>query len=163
MPQAMLCSSTGIAGTCWGSLGVGPVRGQGPVDGRRCLHVGPVGEPDALHEARAVHVLRVAVCVRQADAGVHNDAAVPQALEVVAQQRALRGRALALLMPPGVAAVGVSTAYLPSQDRSLERASALSARITCMLHPQCHATKSQPGHSIQMLEAEMQQKLNPLI
>ena len=84
-----------------GSLGVGPVRGQGPVDGRRRLHVGPVGEADALHEARAVHVARVAVRVRQADAGVHNDAAEPQALEVVAQQRALRGRTLALLMPPG--------------------------------------------------------------
>ena len=160
MPQAVLCSSTDIAGACWGSLGVGPVRGQGPVDGRRRLHVGPVGEADALHEARAVHVACVAVRVRQADAGVHNNAVKPQALEVIAQQRALRGGALALLMPPGVAAVDVSTDCLPLQERGLKRASALSARRLCMLHGQRHAAESQPLDSKQILK---QQNYNPYI
>ncbi len=82
------------------ALVVGPVRCEGPVDWRGGLHVGPVRGSDPLHELLFVHIVGVAVGVCQAHAGVHDELGVAQAQVVVAQESALRSRALALLVTP---------------------------------------------------------------
>ena len=50
-----------------------------------------------------MRVARVALRVGQAHAGVHHDAGVAQAQEVIAQQAALARSALALLVAPAAA------------------------------------------------------------
>lgn len=82
------------------ALVVGPVRGERPVDGRGGLHVGPVGGSNPAHKLLFVHVPGVPVGVRQAYIRVHNELGVAQTQVVVAQERALRGCALALLVAP---------------------------------------------------------------
>lgn len=82
------------------ALVVGPVRGERPVDGRGGLHVGPVGGSNPAHELLFVHVPGVLVGVRQAHIRVHDELGVAQTQVVVAQERALRGCALALLVAP---------------------------------------------------------------